>query len=118
MTDRYSPTVDPGDTRIRCRYLGFWLPLGGRVTVDALEQEVIRHKSGDEREVQQLPAVEGIPPIDTTDPAVLATVVPIIDPNTNLPTGQTTTIGAVFVGLFSFIHNAQLARDAAATPQE
>jgi len=113
MTDRYSPTVNPGDTRIRCRYLAFRIPHDAPVCVDAMEQEIIRTATG-ERVLADLGPVSGIAPLDLTDPATLATVVPIIDPTTNLPTGQSTTVGAVFVGLFSYIHNAQLARDIAA----
>jgi hypothetical protein len=118
MTDKYAPTINPGDTRTRCRYLGFRIPLGAPVTCEALEQEVIRPIKGGERVLEDLGAVAGIPALDLADPATLATIVPVIDPATNEPTGESTTVGAVFVGLFSYIHGRQLARDAAAAPQE
>lgn len=113
MTNKYSPAINPGDTRIRCRFLGFHIPHNGPVTSEALEQEIVRTAGGTERVLDNLGAVAGIPRLDLTDPATLATVVPVIDPNTNEPTGDTTTIGAVFVGLFSYIHGMQLARDVA-----
>jgi hypothetical protein len=113
MPNKYSPTINPGDTRTRCRYLGFRIPHDGPVSCEALEQEIIRTKDG-ERVLADLGPVAGIQPLDLTDPATLAAVVPVIDPATNEPTGETTTVGAVFVGLFSYIHGAQLARDAAA----
>ena len=117
MTNKYDPTQSPGDTRTRCRFLGFRIPHDGPVSCEALEQEIVRTKDG-ERILSDLGAVAGIPPLDLTDPATLATVVPVIDPATNIPTGEATTIGSVFVGLFSYVHGAQLARDAAAVPQE
>jgi hypothetical protein len=117
MTDKYAPTINPGDTRTRCRYLGFRIPHNGPVSCEALEQEIVRTKDG-ERILADLGAVTGIPALDLADPATLATIVPVIDPATNEPTGESTTVGAVFVGLFSYIHGRQLARDAAAAPQE
>lgn len=111
MTDKYAPTINPGDERVRCPYLGNRYPVGGKLSFEILQETVIRTKAGKEihsSSLGQLP----IPPLDLTDPATLATEFPEFNPQTNEPTGRMRAIGEVFTGYFSFVHHYQLLDDA------
>lgn len=113
MPNPYGPTTNPGDERLRCCEFTARLPLNAPAQIQAREERVIRTKAGVEHVLEARGLMDGFIDLDLSDPATLATEVPLFDPATYLPTGQSTTIGALFVGVFSYIHGRRLIRDAA-----
>ncbi len=107
----YAPTVDPGDTRRRSRYIGIRIPHDGAPTVEVLEQDMIRLKDGAEKVLQDLGAVAGIPALDA---AALAVQFPARDPVTDeiIPAAFVTP-GDAFAAVYAVVRGWQLARDAA-----
>ncbi|MGL5362649.1 MAG: hypothetical protein ACRDBH_07195 [Bosea sp. (in: a-proteobacteria)] len=103
---KYGPTDTPGQTRLRCRYLGIWNPLKETPRADILEQVVIRTEAGTEDVLKDLPALT----VAITD---LAEVVAVVDPRTDEPTGATTTVGAIHALIHSWVRHEQAKRDAA-----
>ena len=113
----YSPTVSPGDTRRRCRYLGIRTPLDTRTDeqkaegvpapvpiVEVLEQEVIRTANG-ERVLEDLGAL----PVGAFDPTESF---PLLDPETDAPLGGDATVGQAFAIIYSWVRAKQAQRDA------
>ena len=103
MTD-YAPTVNPGDTRRRTRYIGIRTPLNVAPTVEVLEQDVIRTKTGE----AVLADLGSFPtPLD------LAEVFPLRNPVDDSLTGDTATAAQAMALIYSWVRAKQLARDAA-----
>lgn len=114
MPRSYAPTVAPGDTRWRSHYQGHRTENGKPAQIEVLEQEVILRKDGTEVPTNAPGSTDSLHvSLDLTDPAVLASEFPELNPATNEPTGRTLTVGAAFAGYFSYIHHQQLLRDQA-----
>lgn len=107
----YAPTVNPGDTRRRARYVGIWIPLSQQAAVEVLEQDVVRLPAG-EVVLRDLGPIAGIGVIDLIDPAALGATFPVVDPATDQPTGQTATVAQAFQLIHSWVRAQQAARDA------
>lgn len=106
----YAPTVNPGDTRLRTRYVGIRVPYNAPPTVEALEQVVIKLKDGNEKVLEDLGAITGIPALDQT---AMLRVVALRDPVTDeVVDGQTIRIYEAFQAIYSVIRQWQLDRDA------
>lgn len=110
MSTKYDPTVNPGDTRLRSRYIGIRVPPNAYPTVEVLEQTVIRTKDGVEKILEDLGAVAGIPVLDS---AALAVQYPARNPVTDeIIPGKFTTPGDAFAAVYDVVRGWQLARDA------
>jgi hypothetical protein len=117
MTD-YAPTVNPGDTRRRCRFIGIRVPLDTRTNaekaaniqapppqVEVLEEDVIR-TAQQERVLEVL----GNLPVGTFD---LSETFPILNPENDGALGGNATVGQAFTLIHSWVRHKQTLRDTA-----
>jgi hypothetical protein len=107
-TPSYAPTVNPGDTRRRTRYIGIRTNLDG-YTVEVLEQDVIRLASGTDKVLEDLGGISV-----AMTPAELARVIPIKNPADDSDTGEALTTGQILAGVYSWVREHQRLRDEAA----
>lgn len=107
----YAPTVNPGDTRRRSRYIGIRIPHNAAPTVEVLEQDMVRLASGSEKVLEDLGAVAGIPVLT---PEALAVQYPARNPVTDeIIPDQFVTAGDAFAVVYAVVRGWQLERDAA-----
>ena len=102
---QYGPTINPGDVRRRAWRIGAENPLGGLPTITFHEEEIIKLSDGSERPLGR-----------TRDLSVAyapGTSLPLLNPITGEPTGQTISHDVVFAALYSLGRATQDATDAA-----
>jgi hypothetical protein len=105
MTITYAPTINPGDTRRRTRFIGIRTPLSGVPSVEVLEQDVVRLTDG-ERVLADL----GHLPVQAFDPAQ---TFELRDPETDALLGSQATVGQTMALIYSWVRDQQTKRDAA-----
>ncbi len=115
MTRTYAPTINPGDTRTRCRYLGVWNPLNAAPRIDILEQEVVRLADGETvlRDTNGLSAGLDGSAFTLRDPATDAPLAPEACAAIAAAIASgTATDGMAMVLVYSWTRYQQEARDA------
>ena len=104
MTTNYSPTVNPGDTRRRTRYINISVPLNDYPTVSTQEQDIVLLASG-ERVLEELNKGLRITIEDLNESVELR------NPTDDSLLGQTITIAEIMAGVYSWVRKKQLERD-------
>ncbi len=103
----YSPTVNPGDERRRVWRNTNDNPLGGIPIAIIHEQDVVKTAAGPE-----VPIDRAIKPIEASPtPELLATVLPLRNPDTDQVIGQS-TVQMAYVHWYSLLRLLQERRDA------
>lgn len=117
MARSYAPSSSPGSVRTCTRLIVIRLPPDLRTDtekeeiprpvpqIDVFEREVVRLADREKplEDLGRLPTPEFNP----------VEVIPLLDPETDLPTGETVSVGQIHAGIYSWIRAAQSARDLA-----
>ena len=102
----HAPTINPGDERRRCRYFGAQIPNGAAPIIQVVEESVIRRADGTEKSIADL----GNLPTGAFDPAETFA---IRDPETDILTGDSASVGQAFALIYSWVRHKQTQRDEA-----
>ena len=102
----YSPTINPGDERTRCRYFGAQLPNGAAPSIQVIEEQVVRRLNGTESHIADL----GNLATGTFDPEEMLA---LRDPETDALTGDSASVGQAFALIYSWVRHKQTQRDEA-----
>lgn len=103
MSNKYSPTIESGDVRVRIRAGHFFNPQSAPPTISGLECEVVRLADGSERQLGDTRMV--------TLTYTPGNTYPIRNPQTDEDSGTTGTDGQLFALLYSRFRQAQLDLD-------